>query len=358
MKYIILIILLLMTFIPSYSTDRYQLITDAEYFINIDPGEGKGNAIIVSKGFNVDISIDNIQYSQGDIIFVRVKNEKGIWSAPLGKKLGTNFIKEAKVFKVTYPSPNYRREIEVKASIQNKKLNGLIGSAFSDPMEGDNIKPGDTLLVQFKGTNGIWGPKYEVILAKPDLQLGRPLQLRTENIGTDIPIVRLTWTDNSDAESQFSIERRTLSGAIKAKNDEIQSIWIEIGRTDKNIRQYVDTLLETNKEYEWRIRALGLKEWMHSEYSNTVNFKVVSINVYSNEWVNLLNLSPNPTETHLNISFPDGWLYEKFSIFNLYGQIVYSGEMKGSEMQIDVSMLPIGVYYLVICNERKMFIKN
>ncbi len=72
----------------------------------------------------------------------------------------------------------------------------------------------------------------------------------------------------------------------------------------------------------------------------------------------IFQVYPNPVNNSVSISNNLWTTIENLEIFNLYSQKVYSGEISGSEMQIDVSTFPTGVYFVVIGNQRQMFIKN
>lgn len=342
------------------TTPRYQLITEAEYFINEDPGEGLGTPVDLEQGFTADINLDDIPYSDGDIIFIRVMNENDVWSAPYGRTLGKNYIVEAKVFKVKYPVPDYKVEEPVDASVEVKSHNGLIVSAISDPMEGDNLQPGDTLLVQFKGNNGVWSPKYEVILADPDLELDKPLNLQAENIGNESPKVRLTWTDDSDAENRFSVERSAVSGS-KKDDESPYSEWTEIATLDKDVEEYIDENLNVNTPYRWRVRALGIKDWMNSKYSNIAEILVVGVE--DSDIDKPLSLRPNPAPEFIEISFAEthsGAFGVEAEVINLLGELVISHEIPTAvnSFRLDVSSLHPGAYFLRIGNETRMFVKQ
>lgn len=64
---------------------RGQDIAEAEYFINIDPGEGNGIYIPANYGYwEVPLEVDNIYLPVGSTIYVRAKSSNGKWSAPRG----------------------------------------------------------------------------------------------------------------------------------------------------------------------------------------------------------------------------------------------------------------------------------
>lgn len=69
--------------------------------------------------------------------------------------------------------------------------------------------------------------------------------------------IDLYWTDASNNESGFAVERKLL----------FDTKWIEVGRVAGNVTMYSDTGLTKRTSYDYRVRAF--KDSMYSEYSNT-----------------------------------------------------------------------------------------
>ena len=64
---------------------RNQHIVAAEYFINIDPGEGNGIPISANYGnWEVTVQVNDIPLPVGSTIYFRAKSSNGKWSAPRG----------------------------------------------------------------------------------------------------------------------------------------------------------------------------------------------------------------------------------------------------------------------------------
>jgi hypothetical protein len=131
---------------------RNQTIVVAEYFINTDPGEGKGINIIGN--FNVaevTINVNNISIPIGSKLYVRFKSSNGKWSAP--------------------------RAISVKNYFENMGADLVYGEYFinTDPGQGKGIqvtiqpngnidltniklKRGDRVYFRLKDSYNRWGP--------------------------------------------------------------------------------------------------------------------------------------------------------------------------------------------------------
>jgi hypothetical protein len=70
--------------------------------------------------------------------------------------------------------------------------------------------------------------------------------------------IDLTWTDNSDSETEFLIER-SLNGTDG---------WAQIGSVDANVTEFSDTDLEPGTPYYYRVRAYRSGDLQYSDYSN------------------------------------------------------------------------------------------
>jgi hypothetical protein len=74
--------------------------------------------------------------------------------------------------------------------------------------------------------------------------------------------VRIAWSDNSDNESNFVIERCD-EIAIAPKNETIRATcngaWKAIGAADANSTQYIDNTALRNRTYIYRVKAINSK---------------------------------------------------------------------------------------------------
>ena len=99
---------------------------------------------------------------------------------------------------------------------------------------------------------------------------------------------RITWTDNSDDETGFSIERKKDSGTFT-----------EIATVNTDITEYTDTITESGT-YSYRVRAIKGSEY--SDYSNTVSEVITAPTEHTT------NITSDETWS-AGIHFIDGYIY-------------------------------------------------
>ena len=72
---------------------------------------------------------------------------------------------------------------------------------------------------------------------------------------------------------------------------------------------------------------------------------------------NVVELFPNPATTELTISFSD--MITSMTINNLLGQIIYSRQCNSTQVQVDISTLPSGLYFVKVNGtEVRKFVKE
>lgn len=82
---IFLALLVIQQTLAAQNIPRGSLLNAAEYFINLDPGEGNGTPCDgVQSVLSVSARTDKRTLNNGDKVFVRVRNARGIWSKPMG----------------------------------------------------------------------------------------------------------------------------------------------------------------------------------------------------------------------------------------------------------------------------------
>jgi len=82
----------------------------------------------------------------------------------------------------------------------------------------------------------------------------------------------------------------------------------------------------------------------------------VSVND-SQELLEFVKIIPNPASNRLILFISDLVNNSPLSIFNIYGQKVYDGVIYLHEKEIDISHLPVGIYYVRVGNRTAMFVK-
>ncbi len=77
-------------------------------------------------------------------------------------------------------------------------------------------------------------------------------------------IVILKWSDNSQSETGFHIQRKTAGSG-----------WIQLKTVDANVNYYRDTGIQTNLIYYYRVCAFN--EYGRSGYSNEISVQLLDI---------------------------------------------------------------------------------
>lgn len=111
-------------------------ITNAEYFVDTDPGVGLANAISVTAGTTVNQSFDvttNGLAIGNHILFVRVKNQDGVWS-----------VISKKAFTLTSPL-SVSENMHFEARVFPNPTTGIISISNQDNLAIDKIEIVDIL---------------------------------------------------------------------------------------------------------------------------------------------------------------------------------------------------------------------
>jgi photosystem II stability/assembly factor-like uncharacterized protein len=108
--------------------------------------------------------------------------------------------------------------------------------------------------------------------------------------------------------------------------------------------QKINAFSFTNPQFGWAVGGNG-SILMGQIFTGTVGVKAIKTDHFSD-----LHIFPNPTTGKLKI-WPDGIFTIK--IFNSIGQIIYNSIQSGSEMELDLSHLSPGIYFVrCICNRK------
>ncbi len=159
--------------------------------------------------------------------------------------------------------------------------------------------------------------------------------------------IDLMWTDNSDNETGFNIERSADGGAFTV-----------IGSAAANTTSYTDSDVMTDVEYSYRIQALNTDTV--SEYSATASATIVSTGISEQESASgyfLAQNYPNPFYSKTTVSFriPKNENVT-LSVLNLSGKVVRvitSGELQKGEhiFEFNADGLESGTYFFRIVSD-------
>ncbi len=100
-------------------------------------------------------------------------------------------------------------------------------------------------------------------------------------------------------------------------------------------------------------------------FSRTLYFHNSSVHNENNFSYNVISISPNPANEYIEINFEadsrrqtvDGRQELDIQIFNVYGEQMTVGANGRSPLQINISHLPVGIYFVRVGSEVKSFVK-
>ena len=117
------------------------------------------------------------------------------------------------------------------------------------------------------------------------------------------------------------------------------------------------TGLDYNTQYFWRVQAVNATDI--SEWSEVWQFTTEdATSVQENNEQLTVNISPNPANDIINVAFNNPISYSNIAIYNIYGQKVLVSQIFGNDLQVDVSHLSAGVYFIRIGSRTQAFIKQ
>lgn len=154
-------------------------------------------------------------------------------------------------------------------------------------------------------------PHYLMIKYEPG-SLNSPTNLTADVISNTE--VKLNWSDNSDNEESFKIERKT--GDL--------GNWVEIASVSSNVTTYTDTTASAHTKYYYRVRAYSDSSG-YSHYSNEVKVITTVISFEQPTWVYTFNGTGNNDDYANDIAIgPDnnpvitGFSYSEISGFDYF----------------------------------------
>ncbi|HEX9251169.1 MAG TPA: T9SS type A sorting domain-containing protein, partial [Ignavibacteriaceae bacterium] len=199
----------------------------------------------------------------------------------------------------------------------------VINSTSSNPFTLNAPSAGSyTVNAGFKNPSRQWGTTTVNIVAAPDA----PSLLNSNPINNTQ--IELSWTDNSNNEDGFKIERKTTASGT----------YSEIAQVGPNITNYNSTGLSGGTEYCYRVRSYNSAG--NSLYSNeSCNFTLPDL---PNVPVNLVaNVIQNPLSVELvwsdNSTNEDGFIIEKEMVTEAYVVIDTVPANTASYQDLDVT---------------------
>jgi hypothetical protein len=152
---------IMMKQLDNIPSSQFSAIAKAEYFINTDPGFGNGVNISITAGqidlTNVNFTIPSASMTAGtDYLFVRTKNEAGVWSEIMMKQLDNNpssqFSAIAKAEYFINTDPGFGNGVNIPITAGQINLTNVTFSIPSASMMAGT----DYLFVRTKNEAGVW----------------------------------------------------------------------------------------------------------------------------------------------------------------------------------------------------------
>lgn len=209
--------ILLLLFLQAVAFSQ-STIAGAEYFIDMDPGEGNGISLTASDGsfdsgtenVNFDVTIDDLSLG-AHWIYVRFHDSDGNWGNPRAEMFTISnpvqglHIAEAEYFIDIDPGEGNGTPLQTTDDTFDENIEELIGSQIINT----NITLGEhQLYIRGKSSDGVWGQAaIETIMIDneettlPEIEI---INLSSNPVGT-IDSLLITWnaTDNWLLDSAF-----------------------------------------------------------------------------------------------------------------------------------------------------------
>jgi PKD repeat protein len=75
-----------------------------------------------------------------------------------------------------------------------------------------------------------------------------------------------------------------------------------------------------------------------------------------NEDPTSVNVYPNPAENHINVIVSNGSRVGAISIYSITGNLIKTIDMEGCEQEIQISDIPVGIYFISVDNEKESLV--
>lgn len=151
MKKIILVGMILFIAIMSYAQyPRDQKIMAAEYFYNVDPGEGNGTPVDVGISADVTVNLSNLNVPVNTRIYIRFQSTNGTWSAP-------RCIKRMEYFPITGATIAYGEYfVNNDPGVGNGTPISFSNGTAS--LNNQNLEQGDIVYFRIRDSFNRWSP--------------------------------------------------------------------------------------------------------------------------------------------------------------------------------------------------------
>ncbi len=198
----------------------------------------------------------------------------------------------------------------------------------------DQVESGVTYYYRVRATGEFGISEYSSI--KSVHILNPPSNL--EAISLDEGGIKLTWSDNSELENGFEIERSLTD----------QENFLRLERTEPNDTSYLDSQVVSNNTYFYRIRAFNDQGF--SEMSDVASVELIT-SIDDDITNNTVSVFPNPFSHSIQVDFSMSTeVIHSVRLINAQGRIefyqVYESGIKPFSLQFDTRNIPNGLYLI------------
>ena len=187
-------------------------------------------------------------------------------------------------------------------------------------------------ITYFNGNDGTKGD--ELYAFNSGVSIAAPTNLIGSVFKVAANYVQLDWTDNSNNELGFKIQRSTDGISFNT-----------IDSVSTNIKTYKDISIAQKTLYYFRVFAYNSTST--SSYSNIVQQNTVGIKGQSDQ-AKVIQLFPNPVENNFSINNLERGSDIKIS--DLFGKTIYSQRFEGNIFTANVGSYKSGIYIVTITN--------
>lgn len=158
----------------------------------------------------------------------------------------------------------------------------------------------------------------------------------------DARAIQLDWHTVTEINNAgFEIERSLDGNVFRAIG------WINGNETSltKNVYQYLDTEVNINQRYYYRLKQV--------DYDGTFDYSMVQTAIISNKDVNI-SVYPNPASDRVTVNMNEELLEKNsvifFQLLNTIGQVLSVSSIEDVQTNISLQNLPSGVYFYRVIN--------
>lgn len=394
--------------IPPFTLTSQPDLASGEWFVDTDPGLGKGTAITFSQNDTVNqvVNINTTGFTPGfHNLFIRVKNLSGIWSHFEGRLfyvipavgiINQSMLASGEWFIDTDPGLGKGTAISFAAA---DTVNPIINISTVGLSLGTHH-----LFIRVKNTDSKWslyeGRKFTLcndLLATPVIT-GETVLCTGGNLILDAGIIpgalsyRWNGPDGFTAVSQ-SITIKNVTGlmsgvysvaAIKGSSvcdsSYFASVSVTINTIDASVSQQgaILTANASGKIYQWLDCNNGnapiqgeinqnfspVKDGNYavlvtnnfcSQMSSCINFLLTD--VFDAENITAISVYPNPVSDLINVKVNIRLVGSLFSINDALGRTLITGKLLNELSVIDISGLTTGMYFLKVGGQNQQTFK-